>query len=173
LKTKAQKPKPSSVSIPKSMNPLEGLDAAELISLSDGSFQERVKTRARALTAKAMTTIEDVMDSSDDDQARLMAAGKILNVAKVEQEDLKAIPLGISEEVMKIALAGFAQLASIARDTTTSAVLRDVTLAKSDPRKTFGLPDDSPMNTKVQSKPLDSYEVEGADVIEENLNVED
>ena len=126
------------------MNPLEGLDPQELLSLSDASFQEKVKTRARALTAKAISTIEDVMDSSDDDQARLLAAGKILNVAKVEQEDLKALPTGISEEVFRIALAGLGSLARIAADANLSEHLLNVTPAKADPRPF--IPDDSPLN---------------------------
>jgi hypothetical protein len=114
------------------------------------------------------------MDNSDDDQARLMAAGKVLNVAKVEQEDLKALPTGVSPEVFQIALAGLAKLASLAADTTITARLRDVTPAKADPRPAFGLPDDSPLNApKVQRNPLDDYEIAGADVIEENVNVEE
>ena len=147
------------------MNPLDGLNPEELISLSDVNFQVKVKTRARALTAKAMETIEDVMDSSDDDQARLIAAGKVLNIAKVEQEDLKALPTGISEEVFRIALAGLGQLAAIAAAARPPAHLIDVTPARADPRPF--IPDDSPLN--VEPKHADGQ----YPIIEENLNVEE
>jgi hypothetical protein len=142
------------------VNPLDGLDPKELVALSDIDFQDTVRKHARAKVADAFLTIEDVMDSSDDDQARLIAAGKILNIAKVDDERQKVLPLGVSEEVMKIALAGFAQLASIARDTTTTAVLRDVTPARADPRPL--LPDLSPLDVPLESKELpDEDETEG------------
>lgn len=161
------------------MNPLESLNPEELISLTDRDFQDSVKLRARALTGEAIEVIHEVMHESDDDQARLLAAGKILNVAKVEQEDLKALPLGVSEEVMRIALSGFAQLASIARDTTTTAKLRDVTPARSDPRPF--IPDDSPLNATPKAEQLrelsgpiiEGYGAPGADIIEENIYEEE
>ena len=173
------------------MNPLEGLDPDELVALSDVGFQEKVKKHARAKTAEAFDVISDVMHNSDDDQARLIAAGKYLHIAKVEDEKAMATPIGVSEEVMRIALVGLGQLVSIARDTTVTAHLRDVTPARADPRPFIA--DDSPLNAMPKDekgRPLNAYprdvegvddpggrlaeegyEVPGADLIKENVNV--
>ena len=113
-------------------DPLAQLDPKELVSLSDSSFQETVRKHARGKTALAMQTIQEVMTESDDDQARLIAATKILKIAKAEDEQSgAALPFGITEEVLKIALAGLGKLASIAGANLPSAVLRDVTPARS------------------------------------------
>lgn len=115
------------------MNPLDRLDPEELVALSDADFQESIKQRAKALAASAMDTIEDVMVSSDDDQARLIAANKTLDLAGA-RDDARALPFGISDEVFRIALAGFGQLAAIAGTSHSGMILRDVTPAKTDPR---------------------------------------
>jgi hypothetical protein len=139
------------------MNPLDSLDPSELVSLSDSDFQETVKKHARAKVSEAFTTIEDVMASSDDDQARLVAASKILAIAKVDQEDSRVLPSSISEEVFRIALAGLGQIAKLASSTTETSVLKNVTPARSDPR--LALIDDSPLNVKPKLKDI-SYEEE-------------
>lgn len=153
------------------MNPLESLDPEELISLSDVDFQEAIRRHARAKTSDAMNTIENVMNSSDDDQARLLAAGKILKIAKAEEEDEKRglLGSGVSEEVMALALAGFAKLASIAAEGSPQAILRNVTPAQSDPRPF--IPDDSPLNTR-QAELQAMQENEKGLLIEENLQEE-
>ena len=115
------------------MNPLERLDPEELVALSDVDFQETIKLKAKALAATAMDTIEDVMSSSDDGQARLAAATKTLDLAGARDAS-RSLPMGVSDEVFRIALAGFAQLASIAHDSNAAPLLRDVSPARSDPR---------------------------------------
>ena len=153
-------------------SPLENLDPAELASLSDKDFQEKVRHHARGRISRVLTTIEDVMDNSDDDQARLIAATKYLKIAKAEEEEKSSfLPPGVSEEVFKIALAGIAQLASIARDTTATAKLINITPARTDPRPF--IPDDSPLNTPPTVSPTTL--VEGFDTsrtIEENAHEE-
>jgi hypothetical protein len=159
------------------MNPLDRLSPEELASLSDGEFQSTVQSHARAKVHKAFSTIEDVMNESDDDQARLIAAGKILKIAKVEDEERSIAPSAVSEEVLKIALAGLMQAALLARDTGPSSILRDVSPARTDPRP-LTLIDDSPLNAAApkaydSSSPdgpssIPDYEIPGADIIEEN-----
>jgi len=153
------------------MNPLEGLDPEELVKLSDVDFQERVRKHARAKTSDAMQVINEVMHESDDDQARLIAAAKMLKIAKAEEEEKTGVlPFGVSEEVFRIALTGLAQLASIASTNKPPEVLRDVTPARADPRPFIA--DDSPLNVKPKL-PEDSYEAPGANIIEENVDVEE
>ena len=132
-------------------DPLTDLSPSALSLMSDADFQESVKTHARGKSAEAIAAIEDVMHNSDDDNARLVAASKVLHMAKVEDEKSTALPIGVSEEVMKIALAGLAQAALLASNSGSSAVLRDVTPAKADPRKFIA--DDSPLNSPMLSEP--------------------
>jgi len=115
------------------MNPLDSLDPEELVAMSDGDFQDTIQKKARALAAQAMDTIADVMISSDDDQARLTGAFKTLDLAGARDKS-SALPFGITDEVFRIALAGFGQLASIAACTSPIQTLRDVTPARTDPR---------------------------------------
>jgi len=160
------------------MNPLDSLTPDELSSLADLTdveYQDQIRRHARTKTSEVLGVIQDVMHNSDDDQARLLAANKYLKLAKAEEEDkLAALPITVSPEVMMAALAGLGQLASIARDTTSTQVLKNVTPAKADPRPQ-PLLDDSPFNaSKPMSRgPIDDYEIPGADIIEENLNVQD
>ena len=147
------------------MNPLEDLKPEELIELSDQDFQEVVRKHAKGKTAEAMRTIQEVMTDSDDDQARLLAANKMLKLAKAEEEETSALPFGISEEVFLAALSGLGKLASIAQKNQPSSILRNVTPAKADPRKNF-IPDDSPLNTDPKSP-------DARLLIEENLSVEE
>jgi len=126
------------------VNPLEGLDPSELISLSDPDFRAKVKARGRALVQKAMRTYEEVMDDDDDPGARVLAADRIMKFAEAEDTS-KSLPTGISEEIFKVALLGLGSLAKIAGATTDTERLRDVTPARADPRLTF-IPDDSPLN---------------------------
>ena len=150
----------------KPINPLDGLDPEELVLLSDVEFQAKVRKHARSKTADAMNVIEDVMHSSEDDQARLIAATKMLKIAKAEEEEKGAfLPSSIPPEVFAIALAGLGKLAGIAQANLPQAVLRNVTPASSDPRPF--IPDDSPLNaplSQAQRKLIDE-EI----LIEENL----
>jgi hypothetical protein len=133
------------------MRMLSDLEPEELALLADSDFRESVQVEARSLAADAFDTYTEVMHSSDDDQARLKAADKILSLAGIEEKQT-ALPLGVSEEVFKIALAGLGQLAGIARASSeSSAILRNVTPAKSDPRAATLIEeskDDSPMSRK-------------------------
>ena len=151
------------------MNPLSDLKPEEILALSDSDFQGKVKDHARTRTAKALSTIEEVMDESDDDQARLIAATKMLKIAKAEDEQLVALPTGISEEVFRIAIAGLGKLAEIAADASPSSVLRNVTPASTDPRPFIA--DDSPLNRRPAL--LDSQESPDEDIHEENVQVEE
>lgn len=173
-KSKAQKPAsllppdvdplPNEPSGP--VNPLDSLNPEELVSLSDQDFQGKVRKHARSRTAEAMNAIEEVMNGSDDDQARLMAATKMLKIAKAEDEEQKSIlPFGVSEEVFRIALAGLGKLAGLASLANPSMVLRNVTPASTDPRPF--IPDDSPLNAplSLESKRL----MDENTLIEENL----
>ena len=100
----------------KPINPLDGLDPEELVLLSDVEFQAKVRKHARSKTADAMNVIEDVMHSSEDDQARLLAATKMLKIAKAEEEEKGSfLPSSIPPEVFAIALAGLGKLAGIAQ----------------------------------------------------------
>ena len=147
---------------PAQLNPLDDLNADELVTLTDVEYQGKVRKHARKRTAEAMNTIEDVMVNSDDDQARLIAATKMLKIAKAEDEERQLLlPVGVSEEVMKIALAGFGKLANLARDTVQTSILRDVTPAKSDPRPS--LPDLSPLDIPVVKEDF------GYETLEENV----
>ena len=157
------------------MNPLEKLDPEELIKLSDEDFQDTVQQKARAMVAEAMSTIEDVMTSSDDDQARLTAATKTLDLAGAREAN-KALPFGVSEEVFAIALAGLLKLPSLG--TGETLLLRDVTPAKADPRM-LSL-DDSPLNAKARevvassnTNPIVENDENIPDCLEDSLNVEE
>jgi hypothetical protein len=147
-------------------NPLDGLEPEELIALSDIEFQGHVRRHARSKAGNAMATIEEVMNTSDDDQARILAATKMLKIAKAEEEEKGTfLPSSIPPEVFAIALAGLGKLAGIAQANLPQAVLRNVTPASSDPRPF--IPDDSPLNapmTASQRKLIDE-EI----LIEENL----
>ena len=163
--------KPKVATTAPAFDPLAQLDPKELISLSDSGFQETVRKHARGKTALAMQTIQEVMTESDDDQARLIAATKILKIAKAEDEQSgTALPFGITEEVLKIALAGLGKLASIAGANLPSAVLRDVTPARSDPRPF--IPDDSPLNRAIPVIP-DFPDADSDISIEENAPIEE
>jgi hypothetical protein len=155
------------------MNPLERLDPEELIKLSDEDFQDTVQQKARAMVAEAMETIQTVMVSSDDDQARLTAATKTLDLAGAREAN-KALPFGVSEEVFAIALAGLLKLPSLG--TGETLLLRDVTPAEADPRM-LSL-DDSPLNASApKAKHLAPRIVDNDDstseILEDSLNVEE
>lgn len=141
------------------MRLLSELSDGECAALADPEFQEVVQDNARELVSDAFDTYSDVMHSSDDDQARVKAADKILALAGYQEKQTQSLlPSGVSEEVFKIALAGLGQLAGIARSSaSTSAILRDVTPAKSDPRPQLAVAaDDSPLNRKSAKESADN-----------------
>lgn len=152
------------------MNPLERLSAEELVKLSDENFQDVIRQEARALSAQAMDTYEEVMASSDDDQARLMAADRVLKLSDAHDEKL-ALPSGLTEEVFKIALAGLGSLAKIARASTNELVLKDVSPAKTDPRPV--LTDNSPMNLTPTRNEINDADEDKIENYEETLDVEE
>jgi hypothetical protein len=151
---------------PNPSNPLDGLEPAELIALSDIEFQGHVRRHARSKAGNAMATIEEVMNTSDDDQARILAATKMLKIAKAEEEEKGVImPFSISPEVLAIALEGLGKLARIAGANAPQAILRDVTPASSDPRPFIA--DDSPLNKPLSIEQRKKFDEEI--LIEENL----
>lgn len=145
------------------MQRLSELEPEELALLADSDYQETVQAEARELTEDAFSVYTEVMHSSDDDQARLKAADKVIALAgfKEKQQEM-VLPTSISEEVFKIALAGLGQLAGIARSSPEAqAILRNVTPAKTDPRPmTIPNPiDDSPMNRRGPQDEGDNDEI--------------
>lgn len=129
------------------VNPLERLNSEELVQMANADFQVSIRSRAKALSAKALDVIEDIMSTSEEDDTRLAAATKVLSLAGVS-DATKSLPLGVSEEVFRLALSGLGQLAGIASASThVNAIMRNVTPAATDPRKRVDF-DDSPLNVK-------------------------
>ena len=163
------------------MSALEDLKPEELLALSDSDFQAKVRSHARSKTSDALNTIEDVMHNSDDDQARLIAASKYLKIAKAEEEEQAHVPLNsVSEEVLAKALVGLGQLAAIAAATRQTAIPVAFTPAASDPRiahdnSPFNIPAPKAIGRRVvtEGQLPESYEAPGADIIEENVDVEE
>jgi hypothetical protein len=161
------------------MSALEDLKPEELQALSDSDFQAHVRRHARSKTADALNVIESVMHESDDDQARLIAASKYLKIAKAEEEEQAHVPLNsVSEEVLAKALVGLGQLAAIAASTRVTAIPIGFTPAPADPRiahdnSPFNLPAPKAVARQGDANDLSDYEVPGADVIEENVDVEE
>jgi hypothetical protein len=160
-------PAPTARSI--SVNPLDALNPEDLILMSDEDFQETIRQKARAMSADAMSAIEDVMNNSDDDNARLVGAAKTLELAGAK-EPSTTLPFGLTDEVFKIALAGLGQLASIAREGRKEPVLRDVTPAAADPRT---LIDSSPLNAPTREAIDRARSDDDESIIEESLDVEE
>ena len=139
------------------MKLLSDLEDEELVALADADFQESVQSEARTLVPDALNTYATVMNSSDDDNARVKAADKIISLAGFQEKQNATLPSGVSEEVFKLALAGLGQLAGIAASShATDAILRNVTPAKTDPRmlvdiETKHAVDDSPLNTSPKN----------------------
>jgi hypothetical protein len=141
------------------MPKLSDLSDEELASFADQDFRDSVKEEARDFASDAFDVYTDVMNTSDDDQARLTAANRVLELAGVKEEKSALSSFGVSEEVFKIALAGMCQLAGIARDSSSqSAILRNVSPAKSDPRLIPALEtkDDSPMSRSPRTENNDA-----------------
>ena len=136
---------------------LSDFEPEELASLADSDFQESIQSEARSLSANAFDVYSEVMASSDDDVARIKAADKIIAMAGFQERQQSSLPIGVSEEVFKLALAGLGQLAGIAKGSAVAPqFLRNVTPAKSDPRlnpMVLSKPqvDDSPMNQNRDS----------------------
>ena len=134
------------------MRLLEDLEDDEVIFLADADFHEVIQNEARNMVSEAIDAYREVATSSDDDNARVKAADRIIALAGFEEKG-KELPSGISPEVFAQALAGLGVLAGIAQSSSAqSAILRNVSPAKSDPRPQFAIPiDDSPMNRKVEN----------------------
>jgi hypothetical protein len=163
---------PSAVQAPttrRAFNPLDALDPQDLVAMSDEDFQDAIRQKARAMSATAMETIEDVMTSSDDDNARLVGAAKTLELAG-SKEPSTTLPFGLTDEVFKIALAGLGQLVSIAREDRKEPVLRDVTPAKADPRS---LVDSSPLSVPARKAVAQARSGNEDEIPEEILDVEE
>jgi hypothetical protein len=132
---------------------LSDFEPEELAALADADFRETVVSEARSQIADAFDTYHEVMTSSDDDQARVKAADRIVALSGFEEKQT-ALPSGVSEEVFKLALAGLGQLAGIARASApTDAIFRNVTPAATDPRllPSIQAKDDSPMNVRAEA----------------------
>jgi hypothetical protein len=139
---------------------LSDMEPDELALLADADFHESIQGEARSRASDAFDTITSVMESSDDDMARLKAADKVLALAGIE-EKREALPSSVSEEVFRIALAGLGKLAGIASASGfQSMILRDVSPAKADPRPLLesGL-DDSPLNARPKPPIEDNEEI--------------
>lgn len=144
------------------MRSLADLDEAELVALADGDFQESVQSEARKLVPDAITTYEDVMLFSDDDQARIKAADKVLAIAGYQEKQATSLPSGITPETFALALMGLGQLAGIAQSSALAPqILKNVTPARTDPR--IALPD--PMTKAAQSSVLDRSESDNDQII--------
>lgn len=118
------------------MRMLSDMASDELASLSDQDFQEVLQTEARSHADLAVQTYVDVAQSGEDENARVKAADRLLAVGGFQERNLgSGLPSGVSEEVFKLALVGFAQLAGIAKSAgSVNSILRDVAPARSDPR---------------------------------------
>jgi hypothetical protein len=140
------------------MRSLSDLEPEEIASLADEDFQEIVQSEARSHADLAIDTYVEVAERSDDDAARVKAADRILAIGGFQEKQSKtALPLGVSEEVFKIALAGLGHLAGIAQSSSSvNAILRNVTPAKTDPRPFVELKDDSPMNRQLPTDDNDA-----------------
>jgi len=135
------------------MDFLSDLDEEQVAALSDDDFQEAVQTEARSHAGDALRAYVEVATESDDDQARVKAADRLIAIGGFQEKAQKAaLPSGVSEEVFRLAIAGLGQLAGIARSSASvDAILRNVTPAKVDPRPQVtvtipALTDDSPLN---------------------------
>lgn len=117
------------------MESLSDLSSDQLSQLSNEDFESLVRSSARSLSSDALSTYEDVMNSSEDDKARVLAADRVLSLSGVDSNS-QALPSGVSEEVFKIALSGLLSLAQIAQSSSSSPFsLKNVTPAASDPKK--------------------------------------
>jgi hypothetical protein len=151
LKGALEKPTPSREPPTDPMRLITNLTNDQILMLSDKDFQDSVEDEARTSVPEAFTTYRDVMSSSDDDKARIMAADKIMSLAGIEEKEDSKLSSGISEEVFKLALAGLSQLAGVVKSASASPeVLRNVSPAKTDPRPSFTSPleltSDSPLD---------------------------
>lgn len=148
------------------MDFLSELEPEIIAQLSNEDFEDKVRSEAKSLAGEAIDTYRDVMNNGEDDKARVLAADRVLSISGIDSEN-KSLPLGVSEEVFKIAIAGFAQLASIARNSSSSnQILRDVSPAKSDPRKSeVSLLESSSQESSLEQIPLKESNEEIVNVI--------
>jgi hypothetical protein len=117
------------------MRALSELEDEELASLSESDFSATLQAEARLSVPEALETISSVMSDSEDDNAKLKAADKILSLAGVKEKPQAMLPNGLTPELFAIALAGLGQLAGIANTSHVSdSILINVTPAKTDPR---------------------------------------
>ena len=114
------------------MNYQDRLDPDEMLQSSDADFQLHVRKRARAMSPQALETYREVMAESDDDQARINAADRVLKLSDAQEE--KAPQALISEESLRAAIAGLAVAAAIAKEGRERPILKDISTPKVDTR---------------------------------------
>jgi hypothetical protein len=114
------------------MNYQDRLDPNDMLQATDDEFQLHVRKRARAMAPQALETYQEVMLSSDDDQARINAADRVLKLSDAQEE--KAPQALISEDLLKGALAGLMMVAGIAKEGREKPILKDVSVPRADTR---------------------------------------
>ena len=114
------------------MNYQDRLDPNDMLQATDDDFRFHVRKRARALSPQALETYNEVMCSSDDDQARINAADRVMKLSDAQEE--KAPQALISEDALKAALGGLLVLANIAKEGRERPILKDISTPKVDTR---------------------------------------